>query len=139
MRPQLPPMRSPGTARTASGKVLLALAAMVLAYAPVCVHAESPQSTVTVKVRIADLNPYTTEGGRRLYSRIEKAAVAACAASSSDLEAMMMARQSCVREAIGHAVHSVDIPSLSRAYIKRNGFESAEKFGITNDVLIARR
>jgi hypothetical protein len=55
------------------------------------------------------------------------------------LEAIMMARGSCVKDAVGHAVQRLKIPSLARAYIKRNGFETAQEFGITTDVLIARR
>jgi UrcA family protein len=120
-------------------RLLLAVAATAFAYAPVCVHAEPPESPVTVKVSYADLNLSTPDGARRLYSRIENAAYAACGTSRSDTESLMNAPGSCVKQAIGQAVQSARIPSLAQVYIRHNSVETAKEFGITTDVMTAQR
>jgi len=51
----------------------------------------------------------------------------------------MNAPGSCVKQAVGHAVQSAKIPSLAQLYIRHNGTEAAQEFGITTDVMTAQR
>jgi UrcA family protein len=118
--------------------MLLALSAMVIASATICVHADSPFTPVAVQVKFSDLNPNTTEGAQRLYSRIEAAAYAACGESKTDAPALMFAPGPCVRDAVGRAVHAAKLPNLAKVFIEKNGVDAAQQFGIMGDVRTAK-
>ncbi len=122
-----------------NARLLLALTATVMASAPICSHADSPFAPVSVHVKFSDLNPNTTEGAHHLYSRIEAAAYAACGESQSDMPEMMSAPGPCVRDAVGRAVHGAKIPNLAQVFIEKNGKDEAQKFGISSDVITAKR
>jgi UrcA family protein len=119
-------------------RMLIVLGATVIACAPICVHADSPFAPVSVHVKFSDLNPNTTEGARRLYSRIEAAAYAACGESLSDTPELMSAPGPCVRDAVGRAVHGAKIPNLAQVFIEKNGVDAAQQFGIMGEVRTAK-
>jgi|SRR5271166_6286775 len=121
-----------------SARMLLVLSATVIASAPICVHADSPFSPVSVQVKFSDLNPNTTEGAHRLYTRIEAAAYNACGESTSDTPEMMLAPGPCVRDAIGRAVHAAKFPYLAQVFIEKNGAYAAHEFGISGEVRTAK-
>jgi UrcA family protein len=121
-----------------NARMLLVLSATVIASAPICVHADSPFAPVSVQVKFSDLNPNTTEGAHRLYSRIETAAYAACGESKSDMPEMMFASGPCVRDAIGRAVHAAKIPHLAQVFIEKNGVDAAQQFDIKGAVRTAK-
>jgi UrcA family protein len=119
-------------------RMLLVLSATVIASAPICLHADSPFSPVTVQVKFPDLNPNTTAGAHRLYARIEAAAYDACGESKLDTPEMMHASGPCVRDAIGRAVHAAKFPYLAQVFIEKNGVDTAQEFGITGEVRSAK-
>jgi UrcA family protein len=119
-------------------RMLLTLSATVMASAPLCVHADSPFAPVTTQVKFSDLNPNTPAGAHRLYARIEAAAYAACGESKLDTPEMMSAPGPCVKDAIGHAVHSAKIPNLAQVFVQKNGVDAALQFGIQDDVRTAK-
>lgn len=119
-------------------RMLIVLSATVIASAPICVHADSPFAPVSVHVEFSDLNPNTTEGAHRLYSRIEAAAYAACGESQSDMPEMMWAPGPCFRDAVGRAVHGAKITNLAQVFIEKNGVDAAQQFGIMGDVRTAK-
>jgi UrcA family protein len=114
-----------------NARLLLALAATVIASAPICSHADDSAPSRKVKYS----NPTTAEGARHLYAQIERAANYACGADSTDLEKPSR----CVHEAISRAIHDVNNPNLAQVYIEKNGKDEAQKFGISSDVLTAKR
>jgi UrcA family protein len=121
-----------------NARMLLALGATVIASASICAHADSPFSPVAVQVKFSDLNPNTTEGAQRLYSRIEAAAYAACGESKSDTPALMFAAGPCVRDAVGRAVHAAKLPNLAKVFIEKNGADAAQQFGIMGNARTAK-
>jgi UrcA family protein len=121
-----------------SARVLLTLSATLIASAPICVHADSPFAPVSIQVKIADLNPNTTEGAHRIYARIERAAFAACGESNSDTPEMMFAAGPCVKDAVGRTVHAAKMPNLAQVFIEKNGVDAAKQFGIQGDVRTAK-
>jgi UrcA family protein len=117
--------------------MLLALAATVMASAPICSHAdESAQAAVRVKYSNSDLS--TREGAHRVYSRIEAAANAACGTSSSDIDFIMRGPSPCVRGAIARAVNATQSSTLAQVYIDKNGDYTAHEFGVRTDVLATK-
>jgi UrcA family protein len=117
--------------------MLLALAATVMASAPICSHAdESAQAAVRVKYSNSDLS--TREGAHRIYSRIEAAANAACGTSSSDIDFIMRGPSPCVRGAIARAVNATQSSNLAQVYIEKNGDYTAHEFGVRTDVLATK-
>jgi len=116
-------------------RLLLALTATVMASAPICSHAD--ESAPSYKVSYS--NPTTAEGARHLYAQIETAAYYACGTSSSDYESMAGTPGPCVHEAISRAIRNAKNPSLTRVYIEKNGKDEAQKFGISSDVMTARK
>jgi UrcA family protein len=115
--------------------LILALTAMVIASAPICSHADESAPSVTVKFS----NPITAEGARHLYAQIERAANYACGTSSMDMEAMMNAPGPCVHDAISRAIRNSKNPNLAQVYIEKNGTDEAQKFGISSDVITAKK
>src|SRR5580692_6614745 len=94
-----------------NARMLLALAATVVAAAPICSHAdESAEAAVHVKYSSSDLS--TKEGARHIYSRIEAAANTACNTSSTDIDFIMRGPSPCVRRAIAHAVNATKSSNL---------------------------
>ena len=90
-----------------------------------------------IKVRFS--NPTTAEGARHLYARIERAANIACGTSSTDYEVIAGTPGNCVRLAIGRAIHDAKNSNLAQVYIDKNGFDEAQKYGITSDTRTAQR
>ena len=123
-------------ALTSNVRLLLALTATVMAFAPICSHADDSASAA-IKVQYS--NPTTAEGARHLYARIETAANYACGTSSTDYEAIAGTPGPCVRLAIGRAIHDAKNANLAQVYIEKNGLDEAQKFGITSDVRTATR
>ena len=120
----------------ARAALVLAVAAFAGA-ATVCVQAGTPDAPASVHVKYSDLNLNTPEGARRLYSRIEKAAYAACGTSREFTESKMMAPGFCVPDTIARAVRGARIHGLARAFIETNGPDAAQRFGITPDLQLA--
>jgi len=116
-------------------RLLLALTAAVMASAPICGHADEPAPSYKVKYS----NPTTVEGARHLYVQIQRAANYAYGTSSTDTESIMNAPGPCVHEAIGRAIHDAKNPNLAQIYIEKNGKDEAQKFGISSDVLTAKK
>jgi UrcA family protein len=117
-------------------RLLLALTATVMASASICSHADESASA-PIKVQYS--NPTTVEAARHLYARIESAANDACGTSSTDYQVIAGTPGPCVRLAIGHAIHDAKNPNLAQVYIEKNGFDEAQKFGITSDMRFAKR
>src|SRR5271170_5158975 len=117
-----------------NARPLLALTAAIMASAPICGHADE-----SVSYKVKSSNPTTVEGARHLYTQIETAANYACGTSSSDTEARMHAPGPCVHEAISRAIHDAKNASLAQVYIEKNGKDEAQKFGISSDVLTAKK
>jgi UrcA family protein len=114
-----------------NARLFLALAATVIASAPICSHADDSAPSRKVKYS----HPTTPEGARHVYAQIERAANYACGTDSADLDKPGR----CVREAIGRAIHDVNSPNLAQVYIEKNGMAEAHKFGISSDVMTAQR
>jgi UrcA family protein len=119
-----------------NARLLLALTATVMASAPICSHADESASD-SIKVRFS--SPTSAEGARHLYARIERAANFACGTSSTDYEVIAGTPGTCVRLAIGRAIHDAKNSNLAQVYIDKNGFDEAQKFGITSDTRTAQR
>jgi UrcA family protein len=118
-----------------NARLLLALTATVMASAPIYSHADESTSSYKVK----NSNPTTAEGARHLYAQIEIAANYACGTSSMDIEAIMGTPGPCVHEAISRAIHDTKNPNLAQVYIEKNGRNEAQKFGISSDVMTAKK
>lgn len=118
-----------------NARLLLALTATVMASAPICSHAD--ESAASYKVKYS--NPTTVEGARHLYVQIQRAANYACGTSSIDTESIMNAPGPCVHEAISRAIHDAKNPNLAQVYIEKNGKDEAQKFGISSDVMTAKK
>jgi UrcA family protein len=119
-----------------NARLLLALTATVMASAPICSHADESASPSSI---VKYSKPTTPEGGRHLYAQIERAANLACGQSSEDTEVIAGAPGPCVHDAISRAVRGVNNLSLAQAYIDKNGKDEAHKFGITSDVMTAKK
>jgi UrcA family protein len=110
-------------------RLLLAVAAMVMAAAPICSRADdSAPAAVRVQYTASDLS--TVEGAKRVYWHIEQAANSACHTSNSDTDVMMRGPSPCVRDAIAHTVNVIKNPVLARVYVEKNGSDLAQKFGV---------
>jgi UrcA family protein len=118
-----------------NARLFLALTATVMASAPICSHAD--ESAPSYKVKYS--NPITAEGARHLYAQIERAANYACGTTSMDMEVMMGTPGPCVHEAISRAIHDTKNPNLAQVYIEKNGKDEAQKFGISSDVMTAKK
>jgi UrcA family protein len=118
-----------------NARLLLALTATVMASTPICSHADESAPSYQVKYS----NPITVEGARHLYAQIERAANYACGTSSMDMEVMMNAPGPCVHDAISRAIHNAKNPNLAQVYIEKNGRDEAHKFGISSDVMTAKK
>jgi UrcA family protein len=104
-----------------------------MASAPVCSHADEFSRTIKYS------NPTTVEGARHLYAQIERAAYSACGTSSMDTEVIAGAPGPCVHLAISRAIHDLKNANLAQVYIEKNGQNEAQKFGISSDVITAKR
>jgi UrcA family protein len=120
----------------ANARMLLALAAVFLACAPLCGHAED---SVSVRVNYSDLDANSSAGAHLLYSRIEAAVKAMCARSPGDTDPIMRDPGPCIRDAIGRAVHNSKNQNLALVYIERNGSNLAQRYGISEEVRVASR
>ncbi len=118
-----------------NARLLLALTATVMASAPICSHADESAPSRTVKYS----NPTTVEAARHLYVQIERAANYACGTSSMDIEVIMGTPGPCVHLAISRAIHDARNPNLAQVYIEKNGQNEAQKFGISTDVMTAKK
>ena len=118
-----------------NARLLLALTATVIASAPICGHAD--ESAPSYKVKYS--SPTTPEAARHLYAQIERAAYYACGTSSSDFEVINGTPGPCVHEAISRAIHDAKNANLAQVYIEKNGKDEAQKFGISSDVLTAKK
>jgi UrcA family protein len=118
-----------------NARLLLALTATVMASAPICSHADDSAPSYKVK----NWNPTTAEGARHLYAQIERAAYYACGTSRMDTEVIMGTPGPCVHEAISRAIHDTKNPNLAQVYIEKNGKDEAQKFGISSDVMTAKK
>ena len=123
-------------ALNSNARLLLALTATVMASAPICSLADESASD-SIKVQYS--KPTTVEGARHLYARIERAANHVCGSQSIDYEVIAGTPGPCVRLAIGRAIHDAKNSNLAKVYIEKNGFDEAQKFGITSDVRSAKR
>ena len=123
-------------AMKSNARLLLALTATVMAAAPIFSHADESASA-SIKVQYS--NPTTVDGARRVYARIESAANYACGTSSTDYQVIAGTPGPCVRLAVGSAIHDAKNANLARVYIEKNGFDEAQKCGITSDVRSAKR
>ena len=118
-----------------NARLFLALTATVMASAPICSHAD--ESAPSYKVKYS--KPITAEGASLLYTQIERAANYACGTSSKDMQLMMGTPGPCVHEAISRAIHDTKNPNLAQVYIEKNGKDEAQKFGISSDVMTAKK
>jgi len=118
-----------------NARLILALTATLVASAPICSHADESASSYKIKYS----HPTSAEGARNLYAQIERAANYACGTSSSDIEAIMHTPGPCVHDAISRAVHDAKNPNLAQVYIEKNGKYEAQKFGISSDVMTAKK
>jgi UrcA family protein len=118
-----------------NARLLLALTATVMASAPICSHADESAPSRTLKYS----NPTTAEGARRLYAQIERAAYYACGTSSMDTEVIAGTPGPCVHLAVSRAIHDVKNPNLAQVYIEKYGQNEAQKFGISTDVMTAKK
>jgi UrcA family protein len=117
-------------------RLLLAVAATVMAAAPICSRADdSAPAAVRIKYTASDLS--TVEGAKRVYWHIEQAANSACGTSNSDTDVIMRGPSPCVRDAIAHTVNAIKSPVLARVYVEKNGAETAQKFGVVQDARTA--
>ncbi len=117
-------------------RLLLALTATVMASAPICSHAD--ESAPSYKVKYS--NPTTAEGARHLYEQIERAANYACGTSRTTSKQIdSKSPGPCVHEAISRAIHNAKNPNLAQVYIEKNGKDEAQKFGISNGVMTAKK
>ena len=119
-----------------NARLLLALTATVMASASICSHADESASA---SVRVQYSSPASVEDARHIYARIESAANDACGTSSTDYQVISGTPGPCVRLAIGRAIHDAKNSNLAKVYIEKNGFDEAQKFGITSDVRSAKR
>ncbi len=128
-----------------NARLLLALTATVMASAPICSHAD--ESAPSPKIRYANTTSYkviysdpaSAEGARRLYSQIERAATYACGGSSTDIETVRNAYAACVHNAVSRAIYDTKNVNLAHVYIERNGKDEAQKFGISSDLMTAKK
>ena len=127
--------QSNGYVLKSNARLLLALTATVMASTPLCAHADESAASRTVKYS----NPTTVQGARHLYVRIERAANYACGTSSTDTEVIMGTPGPCVHLAISRAIRDAKNPNLAQVYIEKNGQNEAQKFGISADVMTARK
>jgi UrcA family protein len=118
-----------------NARLLLALTATVMASAPICSHADESAPSRTLKYS----NPTTAEGARHLYAQIERAAYYACGTSSMDTEVIAGTPGPCVHLAVSRAIHDVKNPNLAQVYIEKYGQNEAQKFGISTDVMTAKK
>jgi len=118
-----------------NARLILVLTATVMASAPIGSHAD--ESAPSYKVQFS--NPTTVEAARHLYVQIETAAYYACGTSSYDTEVRMRTPGPCVHEAISRAIHNAKNPNLAQVYIEKNGKDEAHKFGISSDVMTAKK
>jgi UrcA family protein len=118
-------------------RVLLAVAATVIAAAPICSRADdSAPAAARVKYTASDLS--TVEGAKRIYWHIEQAANSACGTSNMDTDVIMRGPSPCVQDAIARAVNAISNPVLARVYVEKNGPDLAQKFGVAQDVRTVR-
>jgi UrcA family protein len=118
-----------------NARLLLALTATVMASAPICSHAD--ESAPSYKVKYS--SPTTLDGARHLYIQIQRAANYACGTSSMDTEVIAGTPGPCVHLAISRAIHDAKNPNLAQVYIEKNGRDEAQKFGISSDVMTAKK
>jgi UrcA family protein len=119
-----------------NARMLLALTVVILAFGPICGRADD---SVSMRVNYSDLDTSTAEGAHLLYSRIEAAAKAICARPMSDTDPIMRDPGPCVRDAVGRAVHGSKNQNVALVYIQRNGVELARRYGISEDMRVAKR
>jgi UrcA family protein len=117
-------------------RLLLAVAATVIASAPICSHADD-SAPAAVRVRYTALELSTIDGAKRVYWHIEQAANSACGTSSMDTDVMMRGPSPCVQDAIAHTVNAIKSPVLARVYLDKNGSDLAQKFGVVQDARTA--
>jgi UrcA family protein len=118
--------------------MLLALAATVMASAPICSHADESAQAAERVVKYSNSDLSTREGAHHIYSRIEAAANAACGTSSTDIDYIMRGNSPCVRGAIARAVNATKSSNLAQVYIEENGDYTAHEFGVRTDVLATK-
>ncbi len=118
--------------------MLLALAATVIASAPICSHADEPTQTAQRVVKYSKSDLSTAEGAQHIYSRIEAAANDACGTSHTDIDFIMRGNSPCVRRAIARAVNATKSLNLAQAYIDKNGVDVAHEFGVRTEVLTSK-
>jgi UrcA family protein len=119
-----------------STRAFLALAVIIAASAPLCSRADesTPRS---VRVNYSNLNVNSTEGARKLYSRIYRAANYACGTSDTDMDVMVRGPGPCVKDAVARAVLKLNRPQLTQVYVEINGVDVASTFGIRSDTRTA--
>jgi len=104
------------------------------ASAPIC----KSRRRVGTSVKVKYSNRLPPKGGRHLYAQIERAANYACGTSSMDMEAMMNAPALvCMMRLAVHTQRQK--PNLAQCTSNKNGKDEAQKFGISSDVMTAKK
>lgn len=120
-------------------QALLALAVGIATLAPAAGHADE-FAPVSIKVRIAGLDPNSVDGARKIYGRLERAAWNACGESETDIEVLATNGPSkCVQDALAHAVRDVRSARVSAIYVHKHGAQMALQYGVTPQILTAQK
>ncbi len=117
-------------------RAVLCATAAIVAFAPICVHADDAAQ----KIRFTSAAADTPAGAAHLYALIKQAADAACGTSDSDSDVIYRHGSSpCVKDTMADAVRRINSSQLSQLYIKENGVDRAAKYGIDTAVRTASR
>jgi len=102
-------------------------------------QARDPELTVELSVNTAGLNVNTPAGARILYGRLRQAARAVC--GSGDRVGLQPVADfpACYEKALGDAVHSINRPELTLAYMTTHTLQDAAAHGIEVPARMARR
>jgi UrcA family protein len=103
---------------------MLSIAAVYVAIAPMCAHADAAVVNVPTRtVHYSDLNLTTEAGVAVLYKRIRNAAEQVCGDVSSRRLNEAAVAKTCVDHAVYASVEAVNNAKLANAYNAQNGVE----------------
>ena len=94
------------------------------------VAAENREFTVAYKVSTQGLNLSKSAGAHAFYARLKHAAQVVCTHGMRVDLAPSPNPQGCYEKALADAVHSVDLPLLTRLYLATHTLQEAEGHGI---------
>lgn len=121
-----------------AGRALVYVAAAAICatfYRPV--HAGEHAVTVTIAVNVAGLDAHDPGYARELYRRLRVAARIACGDGNRvDLKPLSNV-SGCYENALGDAVHSINLPPLNAVYLETHTLRDAASHGIEVPVRMA--